>query len=50
MTVALPITVEPATLEDAVPGRWRRMPAKAKVGAVLLGFFVAAAISAPVGA
>jgi len=47
MTVALPITAEPAALEDAVPGRWRRMPAKAKTGAVMLGFFVAAAIIGP---
>ena len=47
MTVALPITAEPAALEDAVPGRWRRMPTKAKVGVVLMGFFVLAAIIGP---
>jgi peptide/nickel transport system permease protein len=49
MTVTLPISVGPAVLdrEDAVPGRWRRMPTKAKVGAFLLGFFVLAAIIGP---
>ena len=49
MTVTLPISVDPASLaiEDAVPGRWRRMPTKAKVGAVVLGFFVLAAIIGP---
>ncbi|MGH3256296.1 MAG: ABC transporter permease [Streptosporangiaceae bacterium] len=49
MTVALPITADPASLaiEDAVPGRWRRMPTKAKVGAVVLGFFVVAAVIGP---
>ena len=49
MTVTLPISVDPASLatEDAVPGRWRRMPTKAKVGAVILGFFVLAAIIGP---
>jgi len=49
MTVTLPLTADPTSLatEDAVPGRWRRMPTKAKVGAVLLGFFVVAAIIGP---
>jgi peptide/nickel transport system permease protein len=49
MTVTLPISADPATLAAAevVPGRWRRMPTKAKVGAVLLGFFVLAAIIGP---
>jgi peptide/nickel transport system permease protein len=49
MTVTLPISVDPASLatEVAVPGRWRRMPTKAKVGAVILGFFVLAAIIGP---
>jgi peptide/nickel transport system permease protein len=49
MTVTLPISVDPASLaiEDAVPGRWRRMPTKAKVGAIVLGFFVLAAIIGP---
>jgi peptide/nickel transport system permease protein len=49
MTVTLPISADPAALaaEDVVPGRWRRMPTKAKVGAVLLGFFVLAAIIGP---
>jgi len=49
MTVTLPIIADPASLatEVAVPGRWRRMPVKAKVGAVILGFFVLAAIIGP---
>jgi len=49
MTAVLPISAEPAALpqEEARPGRWRRMPAKAKVGAVLLGLFVLAAIIGP---
>ena len=49
MTVVLPISAEPAALpqEEARPGRWRRMPTKAKVGAVLLGLFVLAAIIGP---
>jgi peptide/nickel transport system permease protein len=49
MTAVLPISADPAALpqEDAQPGRWRRMPAKAKVGAVLLGLFVLAGIIGP---
>jgi peptide/nickel transport system permease protein len=49
MTAVLPISAEPAALpqEEARPGRWRRMPAKAKAGAVLLGIFVLAAIIGP---
>jgi peptide/nickel transport system permease protein len=49
MTVVLPISADPAALpkEDAQPGRWRRMPPKAKVGAVLLGLFLLAAIIGP---
>ena len=49
MTVVLPISAEPAALpqEEARPGRWRRMPTKAKVGAALLGLFVLAAIVGP---
>jgi peptide/nickel transport system permease protein len=49
MTAVLPISADAAVLprEDAVPGRWRRMPPKAKVGAVLLGLFVLAAIIGP---
>jgi len=49
MTAVLPISAEPAALatEDARPGRWRRMPTKAKVGAVLLGVFVLAGIIGP---
>jgi peptide/nickel transport system permease protein len=50
MTVAPPaITAGPTavTQEAELPGRWRRMPAKAKVGVILLGFFVLAAIIGP---
>jgi peptide/nickel transport system permease protein len=49
MTAVLPISAEPAALprEEARHGRWRRMPAKAKVGAVLLGLFALAAIIGP---
>jgi peptide/nickel transport system permease protein len=49
MTAVLPISAEPAALpqEETRPGRWRRMPAKAKVGAVLLGLFVLTAIIGP---
>lgn len=49
MTAAPAMAVDPTTIaaEPAEPGRWRRMPAKAKVGAILLGFFVLAAIIGP---
>jgi len=50
MTAVLPISAEPAAIprEDARPGRWRRMPAKAKVGAILLGLFVLGGFRRPV--
>jgi peptide/nickel transport system permease protein len=49
LTAVLPIGAEPAALpqEDAQPGRWRRTPAKAKAGAVVLGLFVLAGIIGP---
>ena len=49
MTAVLPISAEPAAIprEEARPGRWRRMPAKAKVGAILLGLFVLAGVIGP---
>jgi peptide/nickel transport system permease protein len=49
MTAVLPISAEPTAIaqEEARPGRWRRMPAKAKVGAILLGLFVLAGIIGP---
>jgi len=49
MTVALPISTEQAVLpeEGQSIGRWRRLPTKAKVGAILLGLFVLAAIIGP---
>jgi len=49
MTAVLPISADAAALpiQDTQPGRWRRMPPKAKIGAVLLGVFVLAAIIGP---
>jgi peptide/nickel transport system permease protein len=49
MTAVLPISAEPAALpqEEVRRGRWRRMPPKAKAGAILLGVFVLAAIIGP---
>jgi peptide/nickel transport system permease protein len=49
MTVALPVSTDATVLpEERQPiGRWRRLPVKAKVGAVLLGVFVLAAIIGP---
>ncbi|MGH3402955.1 MAG: ABC transporter permease, partial [Streptosporangiaceae bacterium] len=49
MTLAIPVTTDP-TAPTASPqelGRWRRLPTKAKVGAILLGLFVLAAIIGP---
>ena len=49
MTATLPISTDPA-IPAAAPrqlGRWRRLPLKAKAGAVLLGLFVLAAIIGP---
>src|SRR6266567_1198811 len=45
----LPISAEPAAIpqEEARRGRWRRMPTKAKVGAILLGLFVLAGVIGP---
>ena len=49
MTLAPAISTDPSAIpqEGAEPGRWRRMPTKAKVGAVLLGLFALAAIIGP---
>jgi len=49
MTAATTIALDPTAVRQAAPepGRWRRMPAKAKAGAMLLGFFVLAAIIGP---
>ena len=49
MTLAVPVSTGQAT-PTATPqelGRWRRLPTKAKVGAILLGLFVLAAIIGP---
>ena len=50
MTVLLPIRANPAALppdSQQSLGHWRRLPAKARAGAVLLGIFVLAAIIGP---
>ena len=50
MSTVLPINVELPALTAAPPrqlGRWRRLPLKAKIGAVLLGLFIIAAIIGP---
>jgi peptide/nickel transport system permease protein len=51
MTVEPPVVLGGETPELAIetrrPGQWRRLPLKAKAGAVLLGFFVLAGIIGP---
>jgi peptide/nickel transport system permease protein len=50
MSTALPMNVELPALAAAPPrelGRWRRLPLKAKAGAILLGLFVLVAIIGP---
>lgn len=49
MTVVLPVSAETSALSTRPQqlGRWRRLPTNAKVGAILLGFFVLAAIIGP---
>jgi peptide/nickel transport system permease protein len=48
MTAALPVTTQPAVaIAEKVPGRWRRMPVKARIGAGLLAVFVLAGIIGP---
>jgi peptide/nickel transport system permease protein len=48
MTATVPISTQPAVaIADKQPGRWRRMPPKAKGGVVLLGLFVLAGIIGP---
>ena len=50
MTVALPVTTNPAVVPEEHQrrrGLWRRLPTRAKVGAILLGAFVLAAIIGP---
>ncbi len=49
MAAALTLTTDPAMLAQPARqlGRWARLPLKAKVGVVLLGFFVLAAIIGP---
>jgi peptide/nickel transport system permease protein len=46
VSVALPV-VTAAGKADARPGRWRRMPTKARAGAVLLAAFVIAGVIGP---
>jgi peptide/nickel transport system permease protein len=49
MSTALTITALPttATVEAAEPGWWRRLPAKARIGAIMLGVFILAGIIGP---
>jgi peptide/nickel transport system permease protein len=49
MTLVIPVSTEPAAPAEGRPGlgRWRRLPANAKAGAILLGFFVLTAIIGP---
>jgi peptide/nickel transport system permease protein len=47
MSVALPIVTSAGTTVPARPGRWRRMPVKARAGAVVLGLFAIAGIVGP---
>jgi peptide/nickel transport system permease protein len=49
MTVVLPVSAETSALSTRPQqlGRWRRLPTNAKVGAILLAFFVLTAIIGP---
>ena len=50
MATALPMNLELPPLAAAPPrqlGRWRRLPLKAKAGAVLLGLFIIIAVAGP---
>lgn len=49
MTVAPAISAAPGaiTREAPEPGRWRRLPAKAKAGAIILGVFILAGVIGP---
>ncbi len=51
MTAAPPLVVGPAAFTEEVQpqplGQWRRLPVKAKAGAILLGIFVLAAVIGP---
>jgi len=49
VTVALPVSADPATVPETPQqlGLWQRLPTKAKVGAVMMGVFILAAIIGP---
>jgi peptide/nickel transport system permease protein len=48
MTVIVPISIEPTLIAEGAPlSRWRRLPSKAKAGAVVLILFALAAIVGP---
>jgi peptide/nickel transport system permease protein len=47
MSVALPVVTSAGIAAPARPGRWRRMPVKARAGAVVLGLFAIAGIVGP---
>jgi peptide/nickel transport system permease protein len=48
MTVASTIITEPTVVTGKLPGRWSRLPGKAKAGVVLMGMFILAAIIGPI--
>ena len=47
MTTALTVAAPTTAAIEKLPGRWSRLPLKAKAGAVLMGLFVLAAIIGP---
>ncbi|HXW46237.1 MAG TPA: ABC transporter permease [Streptosporangiaceae bacterium] len=49
MSLVLPVSTTPAAPPEAARslGRWRRMPANAKAGAIILGIFVLVAVIGP---
>jgi peptide/nickel transport system permease protein len=49
MAIVLPLSTEPSVLREKARrrGYWARLPAKAKLGAVILGFFILIAIIGP---
>lgn len=49
MTIAVPVSTQASVVRDKAPGggHWSRLPTKAKVGAIILGFFAVVAIIGP---
>jgi peptide/nickel transport system permease protein len=50
MTTLLPVSAEPTAVQETPRqlGLWRRLPAKARVGAIMLGIFVLAGVIGPI--